>query len=109
MLRTTLRSRVRLAKLNSFNQISQDEKIQIEKPKPTVYTNPLNDLIDDSTFNMLFENDLIDSIQLRNYQIRKKYYSLKPMLGSSNAIESLQELYPYLQYDTIRKIIYKAA
>jgi len=113
MLVTTFRSRVRLAR--SANYLPKAEPVLPQQPTPKVteilsqVTNPLSDIIDDSTYKALIENELIDSRQLRNYQIRKAYYSLKTMLGSAGAIEYLQKNYPHLQYDTIRKIIYKAA
>ena len=69
-------------------------------------TNPLADLIDDEAYSMLVSHGLIYEKALRDYQIRKNYHLLRQRMASADAIEKLREAHPYLQYDTIRKIIY---
>ncbi len=71
-------------------------------------TNPLSDLIDDNTYHMLNEHGLIDQKSVRDYQIRKKFKNLRSSkVSASDAIDVLREDYPYLQFDTIRKIVYQ--
>ncbi|MGE3802869.1 MAG: hypothetical protein AB7H80_17775 [Candidatus Kapaibacterium sp.] len=68
--------------------------------------NPLSELIDDDTFAMLQSHGLFYEKALRDYQIRKTYREMRKQMPSVDAIEHLQQAYPYLQFDTIRKIIY---
>jgi hypothetical protein len=71
-------------------------------------SNPLAELINDEIYNLLFSKGLIDEKSVRDYIIRKKFKTLRSnKLSSGDAIESLQEEYPYLQFDTIRKIVYQ--
>ncbi len=70
--------------------------------------NPLSDLISDEVFETLYSKGLIHEKSVRDYLIRKKFEMLKQKnLTASQAIESLRDEYPYLQFDTIRKIIYQ--
>ena len=70
--------------------------------------NPLAELISDDTFRVLEQNDLLSEKGLRDYQIRKKFRTLRNQdMPAFDAIEYLREEYPYLQFDTIRKIVYK--
>lgn len=68
--------------------------------------NPLRDLISDDVYARLVEHNLIDEKSLRDYHIRKLFKDLRSDKSASDAIESIQEAYPYLQFDTIRKIVY---
>ena len=71
-------------------------------------SNPLAELINDEIYNLLFSKGLIDEKSVRDYIIRKKFKTLRSnKLSSGDAIESLQGEYPYLQFDTIRKIVYQ--
>lgn len=69
-------------------------------------SNPLADMIDDETYALLESHGLIYEKALRDYQIRKSYREMRERMASADAIEKLREAHPYLQYDTIRKIIY---
>ncbi len=71
--------------------------------------NPLGDLISDELFEQLSRWDLINEKALRDFIIRRTYQKLREEFRCSraDAIELVQENYPYLQGDTIRKIIYK--
>lgn len=70
-------------------------------------SNPLAELISDETFNLLHSKGLINKKSLRDYQIRKKFKHLrKQNINASDAIDALRQEYPYLQFDTIRKIVY---
>ncbi|MFH1195474.1 MAG: hypothetical protein V1720_07155 [bacterium] len=72
--------------------------------------NPIAELISDEVFKLLTSKGLINEKSVRDYQIRKKFRSLRDVkLSASEAIDSLRSEYPYLQYDTIRKIVYQTA
>jgi flagellar capping protein FliD len=70
--------------------------------------NPIAELINDDIYSLLASRGLIDEKSVRDYIIRKKFKTLRSKkVSASEAIESLREEYPYLQYDTIRKIVYQ--
>ena len=70
--------------------------------------NPLSDLISDEIFEILNSQGLIDEKSVRDYQIRKKFKQLRASkISAGDAIDSIREEYPYLQFDTIRKIVYQ--
>ena len=69
--------------------------------------NPIADLISDEIYDLLLSKGLINERAVRDYIIRKKFKSLRAQkLRTGDAIESLREEYPYLQFDTIRKIVH---
>ncbi len=69
--------------------------------------NPLSDLISDDIYSALKERDLINEKSVRNHIIRRKYQALRDTeISTTDAIYELQQQYPYLQFDTIRKIVY---
>jgi hypothetical protein len=70
--------------------------------------NPLSDLISDEIFDLLEVHGLIDDKAVRDYQIRKKFKQLRAgKLSAGDAIDAIRTDYPYLQFDTIRKIVYQ--
>lgn len=70
--------------------------------------NPLAELISDDIYSLLAGRGLIDEKSVRDYIIRKKFKSLRSQkISASDAIENLRSEYPYLQFDTIRKIVYQ--
>lgn len=70
-------------------------------------SNPLSEFISDETFNLLNSKGLLNEKSLRDYQIRKKFKHLRSTnINASNAIDMLRKEYQYLQFDTIRKIVY---
>jgi hypothetical protein len=70
--------------------------------------NPLSDLISDEIFETLNSRGLINEKSVRDHLIRKKFNALKAKnVSASQAIESIRQEYPYLQFDTIRKIVYQ--
>lgn len=69
--------------------------------------NPLSELISDEIYELLDSRGLINQKSVRDYEIRKRFDKLrKNQLSAGDAIEIIQEDYPYLQFDSIRKIIY---
>ena len=70
--------------------------------------NPLSELISDDIFELLDSHGLIDEKAVRDYQIRKKFKQLRSgKVSAGDAIDAIREEYPYLQFDTIRKIVYQ--
>ena len=69
--------------------------------------NPLSELISDDVYELLDSKGLINQKSVRDYMIRKRFDSLREnQLSAGDAIEDIQKDYPYLQFDSIRKIIY---
>jgi hypothetical protein len=70
--------------------------------------NPLAELISDELYEMLESHDLLNEKSVRDFQIRRRFRTLRDEdVPAYDAIEQLREEYPYLQFDTIRKIVYK--
>jgi hypothetical protein len=70
-------------------------------------SNPIRQILPDDLFSMLLELNLINRKVLRDFEIKRHYKSLRRSgIKSVDAIETLLSTYPYLQYDTVRKIIY---
>jgi len=70
--------------------------------------NPLSDLISDDIYQLLTDHGLIDEKSVRDYKIRKKFRTLRTSkISAGDAIDAIREEYPYLQFDTIRKIVYQ--
>ena len=69
--------------------------------------NPLKNHLTDKAYQFLIKNNLLREKGIRDYQIRKRFYELKQDYATYLIIEMLQNEYPYLQYETIRKIIYQ--
>ncbi len=70
--------------------------------------NPLSDLISDEIYDLLDSHGLIDEKAVTDYQIRKRFKLLRATkVSAGDAIDTIREDYPYLQFDTIRKIVYQ--
>ena len=70
--------------------------------------NPLSDFISDDIYDLLNSQGLIDEKSVRDYQIRKKFKQLRASkVSAGDAIDTIREEYPYLQFDTRRKIVYQ--
>lgn len=69
--------------------------------------NPLKNHLSDDIFQFLVENNLLREKGIRDFYIRKKFNKLKDEHPTYHIIELIQEEYPYLQYETVRKIIYQ--
>ena len=70
--------------------------------------NPLSELISDDIYNLLYSRGFIDEKSVRDYIIRKKFKNMRSRkISASDSIEALRQEYPYLQFDTIRKIVYQ--
>jgi hypothetical protein len=70
-------------------------------------SNPIRQIVPDDLFAVLVEMNLINEKVLRDFEIKRRYKSFRRQgLKATDAIEELLNLYPYLQFDTVRKIIY---
>lgn len=69
--------------------------------------NPLKKHLTDDAFQFLIKNNLLREKGIRDYHIRKRFNELKISHPTYMIIEMIQDEYPYLQYETIRKIIYQ--
>lgn len=70
--------------------------------------NPLADLINDQLFNELIKRGVVNEKYVRDYYLRSKFKKMRELrVAANDAIEKLKEEYPYLQFDTIRKIVYQ--
>jgi len=77
-------------------------------PSESFDLNPLEGLISDETYETLTTHNLLSEKGVRDYQIRRQFRSMRTKnVPAYEAIEQLREEYPYLQFDTIRKIVYK--
>jgi uncharacterized protein (DUF433 family) len=76
----------------------QNERIDI--------SNPIRDLISDDVFVLLNDYNLLSEKAIRDHVIRKKFKELRKSLSAGDAIDQIREEYPYLQFDTVRKIVY---
>ena len=73
--------------------------------------NPLRGFLTDEIYSLLRAHDLINEKGLRDFIIRNVFRTLRDdhQMKTTEAIERLQSIYPYLQIDTIRKIVYRIA
>ncbi len=72
------------------------------------FVNPIPELIPDDIYMRLKEHNIIDEKAVRDYLIRKKFRELRQQkVSAGDAIDNIREEYPYLQFDTIRKIVYQ--
>jgi len=75
--------------------------------RESTFENPISELISDEIYSLLTKKNLINEKNLRDYRIKKRFKELrKNSFSSTEAIEAIREDYPYLQFDSIRKIIY---
>lgn len=69
--------------------------------------NPLGGLVSPEVYEVLAAHRLLDEKGVRDYQIRRQFQELRRAdVPAYEAIEELREQHPYLQFDTIRKIVY---
>lgn len=70
--------------------------------------NPIPELISDELFQLLNSKGLLNEKIIRDHSIRNYFKALRAKkMSSGEAIETIRNSYPYLQFDTIRKIVYK--
>ena len=69
--------------------------------------NPLRGILDDETYTFLERNKLFSEKALRDYKIRLLFRDMRNEMSAGDAIDRIREMYPYLQFDTVRKIVYQ--
>ena len=95
--------------------IYKTEKISIQISMEAIMfdnnsENPISELVNDEIYEMLKTRGLIDEKSVRDYLIKKRFRDMRESkMRASEAIDSLREDYPYLQFDTIRKIVYQTS
>jgi hypothetical protein len=71
--------------------------------------NPIPELINDDIYDLLNSRGLINEKSVRDYLIKKRFKDMRSSkMRASEAIDRLRAEYPYLQFDTIRKIVYQS-
>ena len=69
--------------------------------------NPLRDIVSADVYALLAEHNLLNEKGVRDYRIRQEFRALREEdVSASDALERLCDRYPYLQFDTLRKIVY---
>ena len=69
--------------------------------------NPLDGLVGDEVYSVLAQHNLLNEKGVRDYTIRRQFQTMRQQdVPAYEAIEELREQHPYLQFDTIRKIVY---
>ncbi len=70
-------------------------------------TNPINQIVSDELYETLVQLNLLNQKVIRDFEIKRCYLALRKQgMRAADAIEQVLEDYPYLQFDTVRKIIY---
>ena len=70
--------------------------------------NPLSGLVSDEVYHALAEQNLLSEKGVRDFQIRTRFRRLRERgVSAVDAIEEIRASHPYLQFDTIRKIVYR--
>lgn len=70
-------------------------------------SNPLQGLVPEQVYALLEQHNLLNEKGVRDYQIRQQFQAMRrENVPAYEAIEELREQHPYLQFDTIRKIVY---
>ncbi len=70
-------------------------------------SNPIHQIVSDELYDTLVRLNLLNQKVLRDFEIKRTYLCLRREgRRSAEAIEKVLENYPYLQFDTVRKIIY---
>jgi hypothetical protein len=73
----------------------------------TLIENPLSELISDNIYDLLSSNRLINETSVRDFQMRMKYKQLRASnVSAGEALDVIKQKYSYLQFDTIKKIVY---
>ncbi len=68
--------------------------------------NPLREFIPDELFYKLQEKGFLNERAVRDYYMKKQFEKLRKHHQPKRIFEMLQQEFPYLSVDTVRKIIY---
>lgn len=65
--------------------------------------NPLSEFVTDETYELI--KTFLNDTAVRDFVIRKKYKELRKQgFRPGDAIDEIRKEYPYLQYESVRKI-----
>lgn len=79
----------------------------MQTPGNAFSDNPLAGLISDDDYRRLTALQLLSPRGIRDYQMRTAFRKMRrEKIPATAAIERLRHEHPYLQTDTIRKIVY---
>ena len=71
--------------------------------------NPIADLIPDELYELLERNHVLSEKGVRDHEIRTRFRTLRDAhISAGDASDRIRDEHPYLQFDTIRKIVYRA-
>ena len=76
------------------------------KKSDNLSENPIPDLVPDDIFHLLHKERLFNEKALRDYKIKMEFRRLRKEMSAGDAIDTIREEFPYLQFDTVRKIVY---
>lgn len=69
--------------------------------------NPIYQILTDDLYSTLQSLNLLNNKVIRDFQIKRRYLEFrKGGYKSAEAIDRILDEYKYLQFDTVRKIIY---
>jgi hypothetical protein len=68
--------------------------------------NPISEFIPENLYFDLLKKGFLNERAIRDYYLKKKYYTLRSRYTPQDIFSLLQEEFPYICKDTIRKIIY---
>lgn len=69
--------------------------------------NPILNIVPDDMYVKLMKLNLLNKKAIRDIEIRQKYVRLRNEgITAVEAVDKILSEYPYLQFDTMRKIIY---
>ncbi len=72
--------------------------------------NPLKGLISNEVYEKLSARNLLHDKAVRDYTLRRRFRQMREAdIPAAEAIERLREEHAYLQFDTIRKIVYRVS
>ena len=69
-------------------------------------SNPLRDYLDDAKFAELWEKGFLNERAIRDHYIRDTFSKRKSKQKPKQIINELQQEFPYLSVETVRKIVY---
>jgi hypothetical protein len=92
----------------TVNQPLQQMSVPLGGYDAFVHENILRDILTDEQYTTLRKYGLLNEKILRDYHIRRTFKELRSArVSAHHAIEHIQKMYPYLQFDTLRKIVYQ--
>lgn len=91
--------------LTTPEETTQDK---IRKFVQTLDENPVSDIVDKKTYEVLNKERVFSEKAIRDYIATKifRYCRSELNMSAGDAIDTVREYYPYLRFDTVRKIVY---